>query len=83
MPEMEHRTVWIAALLSALLCSAALVWEAGGADSAPEGRRNVVFVLSDDHRYDFLGFMPSSPAFIGTPNKDPMARAGAPRRCEL
>ncbi len=77
MPEIEHRIVWIAAVLSALLCSAARPWEASGADSTPEGRRNVVFVLSDDHRYDFLGFLPGSPAFLETPNMDRMASEGA------
>ncbi|MEA3224436.1 MAG: sulfatase-like hydrolase/transferase, partial [Planctomycetota bacterium] len=41
------------------------------------GRRNIVFVLSDDHRYDFMGFMENSPAFLETPNMDRMARQGA------
>ncbi len=40
-------------------------------------RRNIVLVLSDDHRYDFLGFMPQAPAFLETPNLDRMARQGA------
>jgi len=40
-------------------------------------KRNIVFVLSDDHRYDFMGFMPESPAFLETPNMDRMAREGA------
>ncbi len=39
--------------------------------------RNILFVLSDDHRYDFLGFMPQAPAFLETPNMDRMARQGA------
>ena len=39
--------------------------------------RNIVFVLSDDHRYDFMGFMENSPAFLETPNMDRMARQGA------
>jgi len=43
-------------------------------DSAP---RNVVFVLSDDHRYDFMGFMPDAPEFLETPNMDRMAAEGA------
>lgn len=41
------------------------------------GPRNVVFVLSDDHRYDFMGFMPQAPEFLETPAMDRMARAGA------
>jgi len=40
-------------------------------------RRNVVFVLSDDHRYDFMGFIPTAPAFLETPNMDRMAKQGA------
>jgi N-acetylglucosamine-6-sulfatase len=40
-------------------------------------RRNIVLVLSDDHRYDFLRFMPQAPAFLETPNMDRMAQQGA------
>lgn len=39
-------------------------------------RRNVVFILSDDHRYDFMGFL-GTPKFLRTPNMDRMAKAGA------
>jgi N-acetylglucosamine-6-sulfatase len=39
--------------------------------------RNVVLILSDDHRYDFLGFMPAAPAWLQTPSLDRMARGGA------
>ena len=42
-----------------------------------KGRRNIIFVLSDDHRYDFMGFMGAEPAFLETPNMDRMARQGA------
>jgi hypothetical protein len=37
---------------------------------------NIIFILSDDHRYDFMGFM-GKPAFLETPNMDRMARDGA------
>ena len=40
-------------------------------------RRNIVLVLSDDHRYDFMGFMKESPYFLETPNMDRMAQQGA------
>lgn len=42
-------------------------------------RRNVVFVLSDDHRHDFMNFVdgPATPTFLETPNFDRMARGGA------
>jgi N-acetylglucosamine-6-sulfatase len=38
--------------------------------------RNVVFILSDDHRYDFMGFL-GKVKFLQTPNMDRLARAGA------
>ena len=41
------------------------------------GRRNIILILSDDHRYDFMGFMENAPAFLETPNMDRMARQGA------
>lgn len=37
---------------------------------------NVVFILSDDHRYDFMGFTGKVP-FLKTPNMDKMALEGA------
>ena len=37
--------------------------------------RNVVFILTDDHRYDALGFMRGQ-SFIQTPNLDRLARGG-------
>lgn len=40
-------------------------------------RRNIIFILSDDHRYDFMGFMEQAPAFLETPAMDRMARHGA------
>jgi N-acetylglucosamine-6-sulfatase len=38
--------------------------------------RSVVFILSDDHRFDFIGFM-GKVKFLETPNMDRMAREGA------
>lgn len=38
--------------------------------------RNVVFILSDDHRFDFMGFTGRVP-WLETPNMDRMAREGA------
>ena len=40
------------------------------------GPRNVVFILSDDHRYDFMSFMEGAPPFLQTPNLDRMAEQG-------
>jgi N-acetylglucosamine-6-sulfatase len=47
-------------------------------DPAPAGPgqpRNIVFVLTDDHRYDALGFLKGQ-SFIETPNLDALARQG-------
>lgn len=38
--------------------------------------RNIVFILTDDHRYDALGFLKSQ-TFIETPNLDKLAAEGA------
>jgi len=38
--------------------------------------RNVIFILSDDHRFDFMSFL-GKPSFLETPNLDRMARQGA------
>lgn len=43
----------------------------------PDARpRNVIFILSDDHRYDAMGFL-GKPKFLETPHMDRMAREGA------
>ncbi len=41
-----------------------------------EKPRNVIFILSDDHRYDFMGFTGKVP-WLETPNMDKMAAKGA------
>ncbi len=38
---------------------------------------NVVFILSDDHRFDLMGFMEEAPEWLETPNLDRLAREGA------
>ena len=38
--------------------------------------RNVIFILSDDHRYDFMGFTGKVP-WLKTPNMDQLAKDGA------
>ncbi len=48
-----------------------------GAQNDSRSPRNIVFVLSDDHRYDFMGFMPGAPDFLETPHMDRMAQQGA------
>lgn len=68
-----RRTTWtVAALCLSLAASYHVTWAAQ--DSA---RRNVIFILSDDHRFDFMSFLPQCPRFLQTPNMDRMARQGA------
>lgn len=48
-----------------------------GALGAAQGKpRNVIFILTDDHRYDAMGFMKGQ-SFLETPNLDRLAREGA------
>jgi N-acetylglucosamine-6-sulfatase len=47
------------------------------AQSATAQPRNVVFILSDDHRHDFMGFHEEAPEWLETPAMDRMAREGA------
>ena len=77
MLSLRRRWNYLAALL--------LTFFSGGSDfefaSAAEtaigaAPRNVVLVLSDDHRYDFLGFLPAAPKFLETPHLDRMAAEG-------
>lgn len=44
---------------------------------AAEKPRNIIFILSDDHRWDYLSFMPEAPKFLETPNLDRLAKEGA------
>src|SRR5262245_15228619 len=37
--------------------------------------RNIIFILTDDHRYDAMGFLKGQP-FLETPHLDEMARNG-------
>ena len=46
------------------------------ADAAKPLARNVILVLSDDHRHDFLSFHPQAPEFLETPHLDRLAEQG-------
>ena len=71
------RGLWL--LLALLLAggASAQTRQPPRAVAPPGAPRNVVFILTDDHRYDFMGFMPEAPAFLRTPNLDRMAAGGA------
>lgn len=47
-----------------------------GQSVAAEGRLNLVFILSDDHRHDFMGFHEGGPQWLETPALDQMAAEG-------
>ena len=69
------RSAWRGtAVLAFAGAAASPLWAGQGGKSS---KRNIVLMLSDDHRYDFMGFMTGSPAFLETPNMDRMARQGA------
>lgn len=57
-----------------LIVLVAAIALASGLRAQPQ---NVVIILSDDHRYDFMGFHPDAPDFLRTPNMDRMAAEGA------
>src|SRR5689334_18015109 len=37
---------------------------------------NIILILSDDHRHDFMSHNPGAPKWLETPNLDRMAREG-------
>ena len=70
----------ISLFLSALLISCSVQRSASGLPLKLERQanvkpRNVIFILSDDHRYDFMGFTGKVP-WLETPNMDKMAAEG-------
>jgi N-acetylglucosamine-6-sulfatase len=73
----------VAALVTAALCCAAvagavrLPTDVPASAQAPSGPRNVILILSDDHRYDFMGFMAAAPSWLETPHLDRLAAGGA------
>ena len=49
-----------------------------GAEPQPvAGPPNLILILSDDHRHDFMGFLDAAPAWLETPSLDRLARGGA------
>ncbi len=60
------------------LLRATLAAGAADATAMAQGgkRRNVIFILIDDHRYDAIGFLKAQP-WLETPNLDRLAKEGA------
>ena len=65
---MNHRKISLLVLLTGVLFTTNVFAQ------QPE---NIVFILSDDHRYDYMDFHPNSPDFLRTPGMDRMAEEGA------
>jgi N-acetylglucosamine-6-sulfatase len=65
----------IAALVALVLL--VLLGLAAAAEPEAPARRNVILILSDDHRHDFMGFHPAAPPFLETPGFDRLAAGGA------
>jgi N-acetylglucosamine-6-sulfatase len=63
-----------ALFLAAIRVAPAAAQSGSTGDDAPQ---NVIFILSDDHRYDFMGFHPGAPDWLETPSMDRMADEGA------
>jgi N-acetylglucosamine-6-sulfatase len=72
---MYYQSIRMFATLAIMILAAMLRIE--GSVRGEATPRNVVLVLSDDHRYDFMGFMAEAPKFLETPAMDRMAREGA------
>lgn len=61
-------------LLAAIGCAAPVL---SAPAETPPPPRNLILLLSDDHRHDFMGFMTNAPPWLETPSLDRMAREGA------
>jgi N-acetylglucosamine-6-sulfatase len=65
------------AVMAAPLAKAASPRPVVSPNIRPNARpRDILFILSDDHRYDFMSFM-RKPKFLRTPNMDRLAAEGA------
>lgn len=75
---MHLKRITLPAGFAALAISQAAARPAAPVPVARNGEkpRNVIFILSDDHRYDFMGFTGTVP-WLQTPALDRMAREGA------
>lgn len=82
---MNKQPLKLLAIISLFVAATACTPAAETKDSGPDLKlektgndkpMNVVFILSDDHRYDFMGFTGKVP-FLKTPNMDKMATEGA------
>jgi len=66
----------LALLVAVVAATTFCPWAASGQTGA-EVPENVIFIFSDDHRYDYMGFHERAPDFLETPNLDRMREGGA------
>jgi len=59
-----------------LLCASVLFLLSVGA-LVGQSKPNILFILSDDHRFDLMGFHEDAPEWLETPALDRLAREGA------
>lgn len=69
-------TLFTAILLGVCGCVGAQSERFFGDETASFTKRNVIFILTDDHRYDYMGFTGKVP-WLKTPNLDRLAAEGA------
>ncbi|MEQ8471845.1 MAG: sulfatase [Marinoscillum sp.] len=69
------RAIVLMIISGLMLLSCGTKQEAQQPQPDKSNQKNVVFILSDDHRYDFMGFTGKVP-FLETPNMDRMAAEG-------
>ena len=77
-PDMNGDSLKLAMMMAPLMGAAVSCSSDRGqlkVTSNGEQPRNVIFILSDDHRYDYMGFMETVPG-LQTPNLDYMAANG-------
>lgn len=78
----KYKTLLNIALLISFIFSCISVTHAQSTDKITYQKipgvkpRNIIFILSDDHRYDFMGFTGKVPG-LQTPNMDRLANEGA------
>lgn len=72
---MNTAKIFLFVLFSTLLFSSCGDKNSTTVNSTADKPHNVIYILSDDHRYDFMGFTGKIP-FLQTPNMDKMAKAG-------
>lgn len=77
MPNKTSRRTFLGGMGATAAMTFLPTYRLSPAQASPAAQpRNIIFILSDDHRYDFMGFL-DKPAFLETPNLDRMAREGA------